>query len=144
MSRRILISVTLLAWCCLAVPWLVCESDCRAGSVQLLIHDCHSVAHHSCGSVEDDGACHSGVEHDGDICLQHDQEFHQTLVFQQTTPDPIDCPDFETAVSDLIDYPRVLDRFDDQGCEKFIDSPVDPPGFEIQALVQLRTDVLLR
>ena len=144
MSRRILIFSTLLAWCCLAVPWLVCESDCRDGSVQLLVHDCHSVAHHSCGAVDEASACDSGVEHDGDICLEHDGESHRTLVFQQTTPDPIECPDFDLTVSGLIDYPKVLDQFFTQGCETVIDPPVDPPGFDVQAVVRLRTDVLLR
>lgn len=144
MSRRILIFSTLLAWCCLAVPWLVCESDCRDGSVQLLVHDCHSVTHHSCGSAEEVATCDSGVQHDGDICLEHDGESHRTLVFQQTTPDPIECPDFEWTVSGLIDYPKALDQFVAQACEMVIDPAVDPPGFEVQAAVQLRTDVLLR
>ena len=144
MPRRILIFSTLLAWCCLAVPWLVCESDCRDGSVQLLVHDCHSVAHRSCGAVEEASACDSGVEHDGDICPEHDGESHRTLVFQQTTPDPIESPDFELMVSGLIYYPKLLDQFFAQGRETVIDPSVDPPGFEVQAVVQLRTDVLLR
>ena len=144
MSRRIILMMTLLAWCCLAVPWLVCESDCHDGSVQLPLHSCHSVAHHSCGTVEEDRACHAGVEHDGDICEDHDTELHQTLVFQQTTPDPLESPDLDRALSDVVDYPWAVECLAVETCSRSIDQRVDPPGFEVQALLQLRTDVLLR
>ena len=144
MLRPLSTTLTLFAWCCLAVPWLVCNSDCRDGSVQLWIHDCHSVEHHSCGSAEPADACHADVEQDGDVCLQHEGETHRTLVFLQTSCDPIETPRLEMSVTGILDYPGVRGRMWANEREERIKSPVDPPWFENQGLVQLRTDVLLR
>lgn len=144
MPRRVLILLTLLAWCCLAVPWMACGSDCREGSVQPVFHHCHSVEHHSCESGQARSACHAGVEDDGDVCERHEEESHQTLVFQQTTPEPIDLPVFEPTLIAVIDYQPWVARHQAARPEEVIDPPVDPPGWETQASVQLRTDVLLR
>ena len=44
----------------------------------------------------------------------------------------------------MLDYPWMWELVSDSERGDRIESLVDPPGFETQALVQLRTDVLLR
>jgi hypothetical protein len=65
-------------------------------------------------------------------------------VFQQITPDPLESPDLDRALFDVVDYPWAVEALAVEVCSRSIDQRVDPPGFEVQALLQLRTDVLLR
>ena len=144
MFRSISIILSLLTWCCLAVPWLVCNSDCRDGSVQLLLHDCHAVDHHSCSPIELVEECRAGVEQDGDVCVEHEGETHISLVLSQASPGPVEtfCP--ETSSIGLLEYPMAREVGKRARRSERVRSSVDPPGFETQDTVQLRTDVLLR
>ena len=145
MLRKFSLLLAMLAWCCLAIPWQSCDSDCRNGSLQPLGHGCHPKA-------EATHSCHCGHDHVRSVAVDDadatgperlhrcEDGQHTNLVFQQFEPERSieldDEPDEPSPVLPSIAIPSLQPRV------RVVGSPVDPPGREPQRMQQLRVDVL--
>ncbi len=146
MLPKLSLLLALLAWCCLAVPWQSCDSDCRSGALQPLGHACHPKA-------EATHSCHCRHDHDRSVATQDadvsgperahrcEDGQHTNVVFQQFEPRrslrAVDEPDQPSPVAPAFATPS------SPHWVRAVPSPVDPPGREPQRMRQLRVDVLL-
>jgi len=146
MFPRFSLLLAMLAWCCLAIPWQTCDSDCRNGALQPLGHGCHPQAEatHSCHCRHDHAR--SVAIPDADLAGPErahrcENGQHTNVVFQQFQPKrsltAVDEPEQPSPVAMALPARRR------QHWVRAVRSPVDPPGPEPQRMQQLRVDVLL-
>ena len=151
MIRKLPLLIAMLAWCCLAVPWQSCDSDCRNGALQPLGHGCHTEAAAAskleCHCGHGDGQAVAADDFDDADAAGPERAHrcedgeHTNVVFQQTEPDrSIEVDD--DPVDPWIRPPAIAIPSFRRWAHEVV-SPVDPPGREPQRLRQLRVDVLL-
>ena len=146
MLPKLSLLLATLAWCCLAIPWQSCDSDCRNGALQPLGHGCHPKAEatHSCHCRHDDdrSVATRDVDTSGPERAHRCEDGQPTnVVFEQFQPERpfrvVDQPDPPSPVTRAIATPS------SRRWVRVVPSLVDPPGREPQRMRQLRVDVLL-
>ena len=132
------IFLSFLAWCCLAIPWQFCASDCRDGGLQPLFHGCHPAA-------ETTVSCHcadheADPSEDLDHCCEPGE--HAGFILPQTSPD---APDEFEVEPDQIAWGVGADGLSPAPIRScgLVASVGDPPRGDPPWLAELRRQVLL-